>query len=54
LSLVGLVHAYAFTPADTVQDLAFGKAWQFALAYALLAAFLWLGRFCRQDDSDGP
>jgi AGZA family xanthine/uracil permease-like MFS transporter len=51
LSLVGLVHSYAFTPADTVQDLAFGKAWQFALAYALLAGLLALGRFLGHEPS---
>jgi AGZA family xanthine/uracil permease-like MFS transporter len=53
LSLVGLVHSYAFTPADTVQDLAFGKAWQFALAYALLAGLLVLGRKLRRDEAAG-
>ena len=51
LSLTGLAHSYAFTPADTVQDLAFGKAWQFALGYALLAGFLLLGR--KLDDPAG-
>jgi AGZA family xanthine/uracil permease-like MFS transporter len=51
LSLVGLMHSYAFSTADTVQDLAFGKAWQPSLAYALLAAFLLLGRTFKQDDS---
>ena len=50
LSLVGLMHSYAFATADTVQDLAFGKAWQPSLAYALLAAFLLLGRTFKQDD----
>jgi AGZA family xanthine/uracil permease-like MFS transporter len=53
LSLIGLVHSYAFTPADTVQDLAFGKAWQFALAYALLAGLLVLGRKLRRDEAAG-
>jgi len=53
LSLIGLVHSYAFTPADTVQDLAFGKAWQFALAYALLAGLLLLGRELRRDEAAG-
>lgn len=51
LSLVGLVHSYAFTPADTVQDLAFGKAWHFTLGYALLAALLAAGRLLRSDES---
>jgi AGZA family xanthine/uracil permease-like MFS transporter len=53
LSLLGLVHSYAFTPTDTVQDLAFGKAWQFALGYALLAGLLALGRYCRRDEAAG-
>ena len=51
LSLVGLAHSYAYTPGDTVQDLAFGKAWQFALGYALLASLLASGKFLRRDDS---
>jgi adenine/guanine/hypoxanthine permease len=53
LSLVGLAHSYSFSPADTVQDLAFGKAWQFGLAYSLLAGFLFLGRWLRRDESTG-
>jgi AGZA family xanthine/uracil permease-like MFS transporter len=53
LSLVGLVHSYAYTPADTVQDLAFGKAWPFALGYALLAALLASGRFLKHDENAG-
>jgi AGZA family xanthine/uracil permease-like MFS transporter len=53
LSLTGLVHSYAFGPADTVQDLAFGKAWRFALGYALLAGLLVLGRKLRRDEAAG-
>jgi adenine/guanine/hypoxanthine permease len=53
LSLLGLVHSYAFAPADTVQDLSFGKAWQFALAYALLAGLLALGRKLRHEIAGG-
>jgi hypothetical protein len=53
LSLVGLVHSYAFAPADTVQDLAFGKAWPFALGYTLLAGLLVLGRRFKQDETSG-
>ena len=49
LSLVGLLHSYAFTPADTVQDLVFGKAWPFALGYALLAGLLALGKCLKRD-----
>lgn len=51
LSLVGLVHSYAFTPADTIQDLAFGKAWPFALGYAFLAVLLASGRAMKTDAS---
>jgi len=51
LSLVGLVHSYAYTAGDTTQDLSFGKAWPFALAYALLAVLLAAGRFMKQDPS---
>jgi AGZA family xanthine/uracil permease-like MFS transporter len=47
LSLLGLIHSYGFTQADTVQRLAFGHAWQFALAYVLLAGLFALGRFLR-------
>ena len=53
LSLVGLVHSYAYSPADTIQDLAFGKAWPFALAYALLAGLLAAGRWLRPDQAAG-
>jgi len=49
LSLFGLAHSYAFSPADTIQDLQFGKAWQFALAYALLAGLLLLGRWLKRE-----
>jgi adenine/guanine/hypoxanthine permease len=50
LSMAGLVHSYAFTTADTVQDIAFAKAWPFALGYAALALLLALGRFAKRDD----
>ena len=53
LSLTGLTHSYAFGPADTIQDLTFGKAWPFAIGYALLAGFLVLGRHLKRDDSAG-
>jgi AGZA family xanthine/uracil permease-like MFS transporter len=53
LSLVGLVHSYAFSAADTIQDLAFGKAWSFALAYALLAGLLVMGQTLRRDEGAG-
>jgi adenine/guanine/hypoxanthine permease len=51
LSLVGLVHSFAYTPGDTVQDLALGKAWTYALGYALLAGLLAAGRLMKRDDS---
>jgi len=56
LSLSGLAHTYAITPSDTVQDLAFGKAWPFALAYTLLAGLLLLGRWLKPEESgrDNP
>ena len=54
VSLTGLAHSYAFTPADTVQDLAFGKAWQFALAYTLLAGLLLLGRWLKREVTANP
>jgi len=54
LSLVGLVHSYAFTMADTVQDIAFAKAWPFAVGYAALAVLLALGRFAKHDDGREP
>jgi AGZA family xanthine/uracil permease-like MFS transporter len=49
LSLVGLLHSYAYTPGDTVQDLAFGKAWPFAVGYALLAGLLASGTLLKRD-----
>jgi len=49
LSMVGLVHTYTFTQADTVQDIVPGKGWSFAAAYFALALLLALGRFARQD-----
>jgi adenine/guanine/hypoxanthine permease len=52
LSLVGLIHSYVFTAADTVQDIVLGKAWPFAIGYAALAALLFLGRFAKRDAGD--
>jgi hypothetical protein len=48
-----LLHSYAYTPGDTVQDLVFGKAWRFALGYLLLALLLAAGRLLGRDDSAG-
>jgi hypothetical protein len=47
------VHSYAFAAADTVQDIVFGKAWPFAIAYAAMAALLALGRFAKREDGAG-
>jgi adenine/guanine/hypoxanthine permease len=54
LSLVGLVHSYAYTPGDTVQALAFGKAWPFTVGYALLAILLASGKLLKPDDHGKP
>ena len=52
LSLLGLLHSYTFTAADTIQALSFGKAWPFALGYGLLAVLLALGKKLRAGGSD--
>jgi AGZA family xanthine/uracil permease-like MFS transporter len=49
LSLLGLIHAYGYRQSDTVQDLAAGHAWDFALGYALLACLLLVGRYAAED-----
>ncbi len=49
LSALGLIHAYGWELADTVQRLVPGQAWEWALGYALLAAVLVLGRWLRAD-----
>jgi adenine/guanine/hypoxanthine permease len=51
LSLVGLMHSYAYTPSDTVQDMAFGKSWPFAVGYLLLAGLLTSGSLLKRDES---
>lgn len=51
-SLLGLVHSYAYTSSDTVQDMTLGKAWPFALGYALLAGLLASGKLLGRDDGD--
>ena len=43
LSALGLVHSYAFTPADTVVSLT--PAWPWALGYAVMAAVLLAARW---------
>ena len=52
LSLIGLLHSYAFAMADTVQDIAFAKAWPYAIGYATLALLLALGRLAKRNDED--
>ena len=52
LSLIGLLHSYAFAMADTVQDIAFAKAWPYAIGYATLALLLALGRLAKRDEDD--
>jgi AGZA family xanthine/uracil permease-like MFS transporter len=51
LSLVGLMHSYAYTPADTVQDVAIGKSWPFTVAYLLLAGLLASGSLFKRDEA---
>jgi AGZA family xanthine/uracil permease-like MFS transporter len=51
LSLAGLAHAYAFTPVDTVQALALGQAWPYALGYTMLAGLLLLGRWLKREEA---
>jgi len=52
LSLAGLMHSYAWTPADTVLSLT--PAWRFAGAYALMAAvFLLAPLLTTPDDAAG-
>lgn len=50
LSLVGLIHGYRWTTADTVSSLSFGAFWDYALAYALLALLFMLGHFAKKDE----
>jgi AGZA family xanthine/uracil permease-like MFS transporter len=44
LSGVGLMHAYRFTLSDTVPNVSLGGAWQFSVAYAMLALIFLLAR----------
>ncbi|HMA92014.1 MAG TPA: hypothetical protein VKP30_04970, partial [Polyangiaceae bacterium] len=48
LSACGMLHSYRYTLADTVQRIGFGTAMPFVWAYAMLAVFLLIGRWCRQ------
>ena len=45
LSACGMIHAYQFTLADTVQSFSFAAGKEFALAYLMLAALLYAGRW---------
>ncbi|HEY5961317.1 MAG TPA: hypothetical protein VIV60_32390 [Polyangiaceae bacterium] len=49
LCACGLMHGYRFTPADTVQAIAVKETLPFVAGYAMLAALLYLARFCRLD-----
>jgi AGZA family xanthine/uracil permease-like MFS transporter len=53
LSLLGLIHAYGWTMADTVQVLQPGLAWEWALAYGLLALLLASGKFFPKEAGPG-
>jgi AGZA family xanthine/uracil permease-like MFS transporter len=53
LSLLGLMHGYVWSMADTVQNLRFGFAWEWALAYGLLAALLASGRLFPEEVGAG-
>jgi AGZA family xanthine/uracil permease-like MFS transporter len=53
LSLLGFIHAYGWTDADTVPRLVPGMAWDFALAYGLLAVLLLVGRFAPKEGTVG-
>jgi AGZA family xanthine/uracil permease-like MFS transporter len=52
LSAVGLMHSYAFTPADTVLDLR--PAWPWAIAYAVVAGAFLLARFTTEPHDEHP
>jgi len=53
LSAVGLIHAYRFTPSDTVADVGLGRASEFALGYAMLAGLFLLARWAREEGTVG-
>jgi AGZA family xanthine/uracil permease-like MFS transporter len=53
LSWLGLIHAYDWQLADTVQQLSVGHAWKWAVGYALLAALLLLGNWLKVDEQPG-
>ncbi|MFW5739363.1 MAG: NCS2 family permease [Myxococcota bacterium] len=54
-SLLGLMHAYAWTDSDTIQAMVPGQAWPWALAYGLLALLLAAGRLFPAEKADhGP
>lgn len=53
LSLLGLMHAYQWTRDDTIQALVPGQAWEWALAYALLALLLAAGKLFPAETGNG-
>ena len=53
LSWVGLMHAYQWSKDDTIQALVPGQAWDWTLAYALLALLLAAGKYLPAESGDG-
>lgn len=53
LSLLGLMHAYQWSRDDTIQALVPGQAWEWGLAYGLLALFLAAGRLFPAEKGNG-
>ena len=49
-SIVGLMHTYHWTPADTVVDLRIGVGWPWALAYLLMGLLFLTARWMKQSD----
>jgi adenine/guanine/hypoxanthine permease len=52
LSVLGLMHAYAFTPGDTVIDMR--PAWPWAIGYAIMAACFVAARWVTVPSDDPP
>jgi AGZA family xanthine/uracil permease-like MFS transporter len=53
LSFAGLIHAYDWTPTDTVQVLRLGHAWEWTVGYALLALLLVAGHWFPREPAGG-
>ncbi len=52
-SMVGLMHTYVWTPADTVVDLRIGVGWSWALAYVLMAGLFVAARWMKESEGEG-